>query len=65
MGNCIISIHVTGSHHNGIMRDIDQLAASFVDDLKRSHNVTAAYIVSGGEYDLLNQTARFPLKDAG
>jgi hypothetical protein len=62
MGNCVIEIHVTGSHHNSIAQDIDQLAARFVDELKQSHNVTAAFLVSGGEYDLLNESARFPLK---
>lgn len=62
MGNCLISVHVTGSHHNGLERDIDQLAGKFVDDLKKSHNVTHASVVSGGENDLLN-SPRLPLKE--
>jgi hypothetical protein len=64
MGNCIVSVHVTGSHHNGQPHDIDQHAAQFVDRLKAAgHTVTAAALVSGGEYDLLNTASRFPLKD--
>lgn len=66
MGNCLISVHVTGAHHNGEPYDIDQHAAQFVDRLKAAgHNVTAATIVSGGEHDLLNTVSRFPLKNAG
>jgi hypothetical protein len=61
MGNRIVSVHVTGSHHNGQGSDIDQMAADFVDALKtKGHNVTAASIVAGGEGDLLNPAARFP-----
>lgn len=63
MGNCLISVHATGSHHNGIPNDIDQLAAEFVDKLKAvGANVTAATVVSGGENDLLSTASRFPLK---
>lgn len=63
MGNCLISVHVTGPHHNGQSYDIDQLAAKFTDELKASGaNVTAATLVAGGENDLLNTDARFPLK---
>jgi len=63
MGNCLISVHVTGTHHNGRDEDIDQLAAKFVDDLKaKGHNVTGSTLVSGGEHDLMNTTARFPLR---
>ena len=61
MGNCVIEIHVTGSHHNAIEADIDQMAAKFVDELKAKHNVTAAFLMTGGEYDMLNE-ARFPLR---
>lgn len=62
MGNCLISIHVTGCHHNGIESDIDQLAAGYVEDLKaKGHNVTGAFLVSGGETDLLN-SAPLPLR---
>jgi|GEM_PF-4652859 len=65
MGNCIVSVHVTGAHHNGKSYDIDQHSAQFVDGLMAAgHNVTAASIVSGGEYDLLNTVSRFPLKNA-
>lgn len=63
MGNCLVSVHVTGAHHNGVDYDIDQLAAEFVDKLKaKGHTVSAATIVSGGENDLLNTASRFPLK---
>jgi hypothetical protein len=27
MGNCIVSVHVTGAHHNGRPDDIDQIGA--------------------------------------
>lgn len=64
MGNCLVSVHVTGAHHNGLQSDIDQMAASFVDALKASgHNVTGATLVSGGENDLLSTASRFPLRD--
>jgi hypothetical protein len=63
MGNCLVSVHVTGAHHNGKAYDIDQRAAEFVDQLKADgHTVTAATIVSGGEHDLLNTASRFPIK---
>lgn len=63
MGNCIVSVHVTGTHHNGQGYDIDQLAAKFADELKANgHTITAAAILSGGEYDLLNTASRFPLQ---
>lgn len=66
MGNCIVSVHVTGAHHNGEAYDIDQRAAAFVDQLRKDgHTVSAATIVSGGEYDLLNTTSRFALKSGG
>ena len=65
MGNCIVSVHVTGSHHNSQPSDIDQMAAVFVDALKvKGHSVTAATILSGVENDLLNTASRLPLKDA-
>jgi hypothetical protein len=62
MGNCVIEIHVTGAHHNGVDYDIDQMAAKFVEQLRAKHNVTAAYIVSGGEHNLLDTAARFPVQ---
>ena len=64
MGNVLISVHATGIHHNGVANDLDQLAADFVELLKsKGHNVTAATIVSGGEQDLLNTSARYPRAD--
>lgn len=66
MGNCLVSVHVTGSHHNGLNMDIDQIAASFIEALKQAgHNITAATIVSGGEQNLLDEAARFPLRSPG
>lgn len=66
MGNCVVTVRVTGSHHNGVANDIDQLAAEFVDKLKvANNNVTAAQLFVGGDYDLLNTTARFPIKEQG
>lgn len=66
MGNCIVSVHVTGAHHNGEPYDIDQRAAVFVDQLRKDgHTVSAATIVSGGEHDPLNTTSRFALKSGG
>lgn len=62
MGNCLISVHVTGSHHNGLESDIDQMAARFVDDLAKKHNVTASSLVTGGENNLMEKERRFPLK---
>lgn len=62
MGNCLVSVHVTGGHHNGRQDDIDQLAADFVEALQDAgHNVTAAAIVNGGEQSLLNIAARYPV----
>lgn len=62
MGNCLVSVHVTGSHHNRSSSDIDQLAIEFVDTLKRKgHNVTSASIVNGAEQDLLNKATRLPV----
>lgn len=62
MGNCLISIHVTGSHHNGLRTDIDQMAGDFVEHLKaKGHNVTTAKIVSGGEQDLIDPGTRYPM----
>jgi hypothetical protein len=63
MGNCIVVIHVTGAHHNGHANDIDQRAADFVGQLMRDgHTVSSAKVLTGGEYDLMNTTARFPLR---
>lgn len=66
MGNCIVSVHVTGAHHNGKSADIDQMAALFVDRLRASgHLVTHATVVSGGEQDLLNDLQRYALSGEG
>lgn len=63
MGNCLVSVHATGAHHNGQPYDIDQLAAEFVDKLKAAGaTVTAATFNAGGENDLMNTASRFPLK---
>lgn len=63
MGNCLISVHATGAHHNGQPYDIDQLAAEFVDTLKaKGATVTAATLVAGGESDMTNKETRFPLR---
>lgn len=62
MGNCLISVHVTGAHHNGLETDVDQMTAKFVDELAKKHNVTGAKLVSGGENDVLNTASRFPLR---
>lgn len=64
MGQCIVTVHVTGFHHNGRADDIDQMAADFVEKLQAAgHTVTAAYAASGGEQDLLDKSSRFPVKD--
>jgi len=61
MGNCMISIEVTGSHHNGEPYDIDQLAKEFVLTLKsKGHTVSHAALNVGGGYDLTDKG--FPLK---
>lgn len=62
MGNCLISIRVTGCHHNGLANDIDQMAADFVGELAKNHNVTGAVLLSGGEQDLTDPLRRFPIK---
>jgi hypothetical protein len=64
MGNCLISVHATGAHHNGLKSDLDQMAADFVQKLKAAgHNVTGATILTGGEYDLQSAGQRFPIRD--
>jgi hypothetical protein len=62
MGNCLVSVHVTGSHHNGSPSDIDQMAADFVHALVgKGYSVSAASIVTGADYNLLDASQRFPL----
>ncbi len=63
MGQCVITIHVTGGHHNKSASDIDQMAAEFVKDLSKIHNVTAAYMINGAEQDLKSTKILFPLQD--
>jgi uncharacterized protein (DUF2237 family) len=66
MGNYAIVVHGTGSHHNGLRTDADQMAADFVEHLRaKGHNVTSASIVSGGEHDLLDPGSRYPMAGAG
>jgi outer membrane immunogenic protein len=50
MGNCTITIHATGSHHNhGNPNDINRMAMKFADDLKAAgHSVEHASITHGG-----------------
>ena len=65
MGNCTVTVHVTGAHHNAKATDIDQVAARFVDELKSAgHNVTDAQITSGGTHDLLSTAVRLPVVGA-
>jgi len=64
MGNCVITIRVTGTHHNGARSDIDQMAGDFVDHLKaKGHSVADATITSGGTQDLAHKESRFPLRE--
>lgn len=64
MGNCLISIEVTGAHHNGRSDDIDQCAADFVQYLKmKGHNVTHASLTNGSTQPLDDITRRMPLKE--
>jgi len=64
MGQCLISIHVTGSHHNNSASDIDQMAAEFVAELGKLHTVTAAYMTNSVEQDLKATTILFPIQDS-
>jgi hypothetical protein len=56
MGNCTITIHLIGSHHNeNNPNDANRMAAAFADELKRAgHNVEHASITHGGREDLLD-----------
>ena len=54
MGNCIISIEVTGCHHNGLVSDIDQMAHKFVMELtKAGHSINRATLLSGSSQNLI------------
>jgi hypothetical protein len=59
MGRCVITIHVTGSHHNKASRDIDQMAAEFVQELSKFHTVTEAYMGSNAQ-ELKSTEVLFP-----
>lgn len=53
MGNCTITIHVTGSHHNNRDDDIDAMVRTFVAELKASgHSVTHAVLTNGASEEL-------------
>ena len=56
MGNCTITVHLTGSHHNKKnSTDANRMAAKFADDLKAAgHNVEHCSITHGGRTDLLD-----------
>lgn len=54
MGQWVISVHGTGSHHNkDLPEDADRMAAAFVEQLKAAgHTVTHATITHGGETNI-------------
>lgn len=59
MGNCTITVHLTGSHHNKKNpKDANRMAATFVDELKAAgHNVEHASFTHGGREDLLDSSS--------
>jgi hypothetical protein len=61
MGNCTITIHLTGSHHNKKHpKDANRMAQKFVDDLVTAgHNVEHASFTHGGRDDLLTVDYHF------
>jgi hypothetical protein len=61
MGDCTITIHVRGSHHNkSNPSDIARMADRFVADLKKAgHAVHSASITSGGRQELLGTPADY------
>lgn len=53
MGNCTITIHVTGGHHSLRPDDIDAMAKDFVAALKAAgHSVTHAAVTNGSTEEL-------------
>lgn len=56
MGNCSMTIHAVGSHHNtGLDHDINKMFARFVDELKaKGHSITHAVLHHGGTEDMLD-----------
>jgi hypothetical protein len=64
MGNWHISIKGVGIHHNGRKDDAEQMAADFVDELKKAgHSVTHAEMTHGGSLDLADRKALCTIKD--
>jgi hypothetical protein len=59
MGSTTVVVNVTGSHHNqNNGRDINKMAAAFVDELKAAgHRVESASITHGGREDLLSENS--------
>ena len=55
MGDCTITIHATGSHHNkGNPKDINRMAVKFVDELvSAGHHVKGASLTNGAHESLL------------
>lgn len=65
MGNCLVSIHVTGCHHNGLRDDIERMAARFVGELREAgHDVGHATVVAGGVTDVSSERSLLPLREA-
>lgn len=58
MGNCTITIHLTGSHHNDdYHKDANRMSVRFVEELMAAgHHVEGASFTSGGREDLLSST---------
>lgn len=54
MGDCTITIHAIGAHHNKKNpTDINKMAVKFVDELRAAgHNVVSATLCQGGYENL-------------
>lgn len=67
MGNWVITIEGTGSHHNAKPYDANEIGKTVVKTLKEAgHNVTHASINCGGRNDLINEiTPMEALSNAG
>ena len=53
MGNWNITINGVGQHHNGQPRDVERLAAEFVERLRANgHTVTVAGVTTGSAVDI-------------
>lgn len=58
MGNWNISIRGVGQHHNNAPEDVEQMAARFVESLKKAgHSVGSAVVTTGGEVDVTSGVA--------